>query len=238
MFLEPAPLCGSIGVIVLGAGKSERMHGPNKIFAPLDGHPLIVHSLHKFTMLNNVQDILLVLSKESWNEGISLVERYGWKDKIRLCTGGILRQDSVAAGLEELRSCVWVIIHDGARPMISMEILDNGMKAALETGAAIAAVPTKDTIKVVSRNRVVNRTISRKESWQTQTPQIFRYELIREAHRRSKGSFPDDSAMVEKMKHPVKIFMGAYSNIKITTPGDLTIANTWMGKPLNEVDTS
>ena len=143
---------------------------------------------------------------------------------VSVCKGGERRQDSVLRGLERLGSCDLVVIHDGARPFITPELLDRGIAAALEEGAAIAAVPVKDTIKQSDDCDVVERTLPRDRLWAVQTPQIFDASVIREAHEKVKETVTDDSSMVEAIGHPVKVFQGSYFNIKVTTPEDLTIA--------------
>ena len=228
MTSEPASPGGPIGVVVLGAGEGQRMKGLDKVFASVHGHPLIVHSLRPFTTISNVQQIVLILPEHRLEEGRALMAQYGWEKTVRVSQGGPRRQDSVRAGLEHLTPCTWVTVHDGARPLIDIETLNRGLEAAQETGAAVAAVPVKDTVKVVSKSGLVSETPPRETLWQVQTPQIFRYELIMEAHRRSKGTFTDDGAMVESLGHPVKVFMGSYRNIKVTTPEDLLLVKALM----------
>jgi 2-C-methyl-D-erythritol 4-phosphate cytidylyltransferase len=125
------------------------------------------------------------------------------------------------------------VVHDGARPLIDSDMLDQGLRAAMETGAAVAAVPAKDTIKVVSESGLVEETPARSSLWQVQTPQIFRYDLLLQAHRRCQDTFTDDAAMVESLGNPVKVFMGSYSNIKITTPEDLVLLEAILKKTRN-----
>ena len=231
--MAPGPTSGtppedSVGVVVLGAGESRRMEGVDKIFAPLHGLPLIAHSIKVFNDCPQVMQVVLVLSLSRIEEGHDLVTQYGSHKVVEVCPGGARRQDSVRAGLERLTRCVWVMVHDGARPLIDTKLLARGLDAARETGAALAAVPAKDTIKVVSEGGLVKETPSRDHLWQVQTPQVFRYELLMEAHRRCDGDYTDDGAMVESLGVPVKVFCGSYGNIKITTPEDLLVAETLM----------
>ena len=118
------------------------------------------------------------------------------------------------------------MVHDGARPLIDARLLERGLEAARKTGAAVAAVPAKDTVKVVSESGLVKHTPPRDSLWQVQTPQVFAYSLLTEAHQLSDGYFTDVGAMVEKLGKSVMVFMGSYSNIKITTPEDLLLAKT------------
>ena len=143
---------------------------------------------------------------------------------VDVCVGGKRRQDSVAAGLKQLKKCEWVIIHDGARPLVTKELIEEGLKAAQETGAAIAAVPVTDTIKVAGDDRIVHQTPSRQNLWAVQTPQVFRSGIITEAHQKAKGEATDDASLVEQAGYKVKLYTGSYDNIKITNPRDLLIA--------------
>ncbi len=142
-----------------------------------------------------------------------------------MCAGCQRHQDSVAAGLAEIEQCDWVIIHDGARPFVTPDLIERGLEAAKETGAAIAAVPVTDTIKIAGKDFIIKETPSRKYLWSAQTPQIFRFDIMKEAYRsKPRGEFTDDAALVERVGYKVKIYKGSYDNIKITTPNDLILA--------------
>lgn len=223
-----APPGGPVGVVVLGAGQGRRMCGMDKIFTPLEGIPIIAHSLRTFASLPNVHKIVLVLTEDRLTEGVALADRYGGAKVMRVSKGGARRQDSVRAGLDGLGPCDWVMVHDGARPLVDGPTIVRGLEAARDTGAAVCAVPAKDTIKVVSNDGLVRETPPREHLWQVQTPQVFRYSLIMEAHGKCEGTFTDDAAMVEKLGASVKVFMGSYRNIKVTTPEDLLLAKALM----------
>ena len=216
----------SIGVVVLGAGKSRRMDEVDKIFAPLLGLPLIAHSLEVFNSSPRVVEIILVLSPDKIDKGRTLLEHHRWHKILDICAGGPRRQDSVRAGLERLTPCPWVMVHDGARPLVEPELLQRALEAVQETGAAVAAVPATDTVKMVSNRGLIEQTPPRESLWMVQTPQIFRYDLLLEAHRRCEETYTDDSAMVESLGHPAKVFMGSYRNLKVTTPEDLLLMET------------
>jgi 2-C-methyl-D-erythritol 4-phosphate cytidylyltransferase len=126
--------------------------------------------------------------------------------------------------LEAVSGCEWVMIHDGARPFVTPELIERGLEAASATGAAIAAVPVVDTIKMVEGERIVS-TPDRQILWAAQTPQVFRASLLREAHLQSTADATDDAALVEAMGVEVRVFTGAYGNIKVTTAVDLQLAN-------------
>jgi 2-C-methyl-D-erythritol 4-phosphate cytidylyltransferase len=117
-----------------------------------------------------------------------------------------------------------VLVHDGARPCLDQALLHRGLAAVQETGAAVAGVPVKDTIKEVSPQGLVAATPPRERLWAAQTPQLFRYELLLEAHQRCRDTVTDDAAMVERLGHPVRMFLGAPENLKVTTPEDLPLA--------------
>jgi 2-C-methyl-D-erythritol 4-phosphate cytidylyltransferase len=218
------PPASGVGVIVVAAGQSSRMGGVDKTFAPILGIPLVAHTLAHFEAFPQVTEIALVLAADSLEQGQHLVRSYNYQKVGRLCAGGRRREDSVRCGLEALSPCQWVIVHDGARPCLDQQMLQRGLAAAQETGAAVAGVPVKDTIKVVSPQKTVLDTPARESLWAAQTPQIFRYELLLEAHRRCSQTVTDDAAMVESLGHPVKMFLGSYENLKVTTQEDLTIA--------------
>jgi 2-C-methyl-D-erythritol 4-phosphate cytidylyltransferase len=142
-----------------------------------------------------------------------------------ICPGGRRRQDSVVAGISRLTDCEWVVVHDGARPLVSEELISRGLSAAQATGAAAAAVPVTDTIKIAGDDMLVRETPPRRGLWAVQTPQVFRLDTITNAYRdRGDGEVTDDAAAVEQSGHRVKLYMGAYDNIKITTPSDLALA--------------
>jgi 2-C-methyl-D-erythritol 4-phosphate cytidylyltransferase len=200
------------------------MGGVDKIFAMLLGLPLIAFTLDQLESFPPVTEVALVLSPDSQERGWELVRRRGYHKVQRICPGGARRQDSVRRGLESLSPCQWVIVHDGARPCLDQPILRRGLAAAAESGAAVAGMPAKDTIKVVSPHNFVVSTPDRATLWTAQTPQVFRYDLLCEAHRRCTQPVTDDAAMVESLGHPVKMFLGSYENLKVTTSEDLALA--------------
>jgi 2-C-methyl-D-erythritol 4-phosphate cytidylyltransferase len=167
---------------------------------------------------------VLVVNAKSLKACRKLVAEAGLSKSIDVCVGGKRRQDSVAAGLKLLKDYGWVIIHDGARPLVTKELIEEGLKAAKETGAAVAAVPVTDTIKVADDDRIVRQTPVRQNLWAVQTPQVFRFDIITKAYRQAKGEFTDDASLVEQAGYKVKLYMGSYDNIKITKNNDLLIA--------------
>jgi 2-C-methyl-D-erythritol 4-phosphate cytidylyltransferase len=213
-----------VGVIIAAAGDSLRMQGVDKILALLAGKPVLVWSVEAFEDYPEVDRIILVNSEKHLGPVKCLTMDYKWSKVADVCVGGKRRQDSVAAGLKLLGHCEWVIIHDGARPLVSHDIIERGLKAAQETGAAVAAVPVTDTIKAAGKDQIVIETPPRSQLWAVQTPQIFRFRIIEEAYRQAKGDVTDDSMLVEQIGGRVKLYMGSYDNIKITKPHDLAVA--------------
>ena len=155
---------------------------------------------------------------------LDLARKYHWSKVIAVCPGGTRRQDSVSEGLKQFDKVDWVMIHDGARPCLTQDIIERGLTQATDTGAAIPAMPVADTIKVVSSDSYVKDTPPRDKLWAVQTPQVFRFDIISEAHRKAKDNVTDDASIVENLGHKVKVFRGSYTNIKVTTPEDLIIA--------------
>ena len=208
----------------MAAGRGERMGGVDKIFAPIAGRPLLKWVIEAFERSSVVDDIVIVLHEINLDQGKKLVTE-GKYSKVRdVCLGGRRRQDSVARGLERLQGCDWVMIHDGARPCVTPELIERGLKEAKESGAAIAAVPAKDTVKIVGPDRIIEDTPNRELLWMAQTPQVFRLDLLSGAYQESSSDVTDDAVLVESLGNRVKVYMGSYDNIKVTTPGDLALA--------------
>lgn len=214
----------SVGAVVVAAGQSHRMAGVDKIFATLGDKPLIAHCLTVLNDFPSVTEIVLVLATDRISQGHAIASKFQWRKLSKICKGGLRRQDSVKVGLDALSSTRWVIIHDGARPFIDSGLLSRGMHAVKDVGAATAAIPSNDTIKIVSSNQRVSSTPLRETVWAIQTPQLFESSMIKKAHYIHNDNFTDDSSMVENLGLPVKIFMGSYSNIKVTTQEDLVLA--------------
>ena len=157
-----------------------------------------------------------------------MVRSRGYRKVVQVCSGGERRQDSVRNGLEQLSPCDWVMVHDGARPCLDQAILERGMAAAVTCGAAVAGMPVKDTIKLVSEELLVTGTPDRSRLWAAQTPQVFRYSLLMEAHRDRAQTVTDDTFMVEGLGHQVQMFQGSYENLKVTTAEDLVLAEAFL----------
>ena len=212
-----------IGIIIVAAGAGQRM-GDDKMFLTLAGKPLIAWSLDTCHSYEPITQIVLVLNNSNIDRGKKLAAGNNWTKLTGICTGGTRRQDSVKAGLKHLDSCDWIIVHDGARPFLTIDLLREGIESARKTGAAVAAVPVKDTIKLVDDNNIVKTTLERQQLWIAQTPQVFRSDIITTAYANIDDDVTDDAMLVEKMGYDISLYTGSYSNIKITTPEDMVIA--------------
>jgi 2-C-methyl-D-erythritol 4-phosphate cytidylyltransferase len=219
-----------VGAIIVAAGSSRRMGGIDKVFAPLSGKPVLVRVLDAFESCELVNQIVVVVSEKNLERCRRLITGEGWPKPIEVCAGGRWRQDSVAAGLSRLNNCQWVVIHDGARPLVTKDLIERGLEAAKETGAAIAAIPVTDTIKVAGDDRIVHQTPPRQNLWAVQTPQVFRVDIIARAYEQTKGEVTDDASLVERLGFRVKLYMSAYDNIKITNSDDLALAEVLLKK--------
>ena len=218
-----------VGVAVVAAGESARMRGVDKPFATIAGRPLLAHSLATFDRSPSVSSISIAASASRIETVQEMVREYGLAKVVSVVEGGARRQDSVLNAVRGLGGVDIVLIHDGARPFVNQPTIERAVAAASEWGAATAAVPVKDTIKVVDSDLSVVDTPSRDRLWAAQTPQAFRLDLLLRAHSEACRDFTDDAAMVEAIGHPVKLFMGSYLNIKVTTPEDLLFAEAIAG---------
>jgi 2-C-methyl-D-erythritol 4-phosphate cytidylyltransferase len=200
-----------------------------KQFLELAGTPLVGYALKTMEACPVVQQIVIVVGpgEEDYCRG-AVVDKLGLNKVAAIVPGGKERQDSVYNGLLALSPDTdIVVVHDGARPLFSLDILQSVIAAAQNHGAAACAVPAKDTVKLADEENFVTRTLPRDHTWLVQTPQAFRYELITEAHRKARvDNFiaTDDTALVESLGGQVKLVMGSYDNIKITTVEDLDVA--------------
>jgi len=213
-----------IGTIVAAAGTGRRMGGSDKIFASLAGKPLLAYTVDVFQRCPVIDQVVIVLPKDRLDLGWQLAKTYQWSKVTDICPGGLRRQDSVKEGLQRLADCQWILIHDGARPCLSQELIEKGLKEARQSGAAVPALPVTDTIKVVTTDSFVVETPLRQRLWSVQTPQVFRCDIINEAYREVRGDVTDDAALVENLGYKVKIYPGSDTNIKVTKPEDLYLA--------------
>jgi 2-C-methyl-D-erythritol 4-phosphate cytidylyltransferase len=219
-----------VGAIIAAAGSSRRMGGVDKVFAPLGGKPVLARVLDSFNSCPSIDQIVVVVSEKNLARCRKLIAEEEWSKPIEVCAGGKRRQDSVAAGLGKLKGCEWVVIHDCARPLVTRDLIERGLREARETGAAVAAVPVTDTIKTTDDAKIVLETPARQNLWAVQTPQVFRFDIIVRAYEQTKGEVTDDASLVERLGYRVKLYPGTYDNIKITNPDDLALAEVLLQK--------
>ena len=209
--------------IIVAAGRGERMgHSLPKQFLACAGRPLVAHSLQRFCLYRDIETVVVALP-----EVADLARQLGgasaWPAPVLVVRGGKDRQASVAAGLEAVSGAELVLVHDGVRPLVPVDLISRVCRAAAAVGAAVPVLPCSDTIKSVQEDRV-QETLDRRYLVAAQTPQGFRTEILREAHRRAladgvRGT--DDAALVERLGLPVGIVEGAVENIKVTRLADL-----------------
>ena len=223
--------------IVPAAGAGKRLGlGINKAFAVLRGAPLIVHCLAMLARTQLVSQAIVVLAPAEVEEGSELLGRYQADYfsslPIKVVAGGKERQDSVANALAVVPADAdYIAVHDGARPFAGRAVFERTLAAAKEQGAAIAAVPVKNTIKVVDAKGVVVDTPVRSTLVAVQTPQVFRAALLKDAYAHlaaHPAAVTDDASVVELLGHRVVVAQGRYENIKITTPEDLVLAEHFL----------
>src|SRR5258708_12508459 len=217
----------SSAAVMVAAGSSSRMEGRDKLWLPLAGRITLARTIDVFETSPIINTIVLVLNAERISGATMLCQQEGWHKIARIVAGGTRRQDSVRIGLDallEIAPTDWVMIHDGARPLVTLSILEAGLQAAQEYQAAIAAVPVKDTIKQVQQGWICS-TLDRSQLWAVQTPQVFSLPLIHHAHHTplAQQNVTDDAALLEQLGQRVAIFPGSSTNIKITTQQDLFI---------------
>lgn len=219
--------------VIVAAGKGRRMGTEiSKQFLPLGGKEILAHTVEKFEQASVVRDIILVTGADSLKDVQAMVQEYGWKKVISVVAGGKERQDSVYSGLKQLREDTEIVlIHDGVRPFVTEKIIEDSVTVAKEIGGCVAGVPAKDTIKVCNGENIAVATPDRSTLWQIQTPQTFRKDLILQAYEGAaqEGVIgTDDASLAEHSGYPVKVIMGSYRNIKITTKEDLLIGEAFL----------
>jgi 2-C-methyl-D-erythritol 4-phosphate cytidylyltransferase len=227
----------SVIVLVPAAGAGSRMGAAvNKQYLTLADRPILAHTLNLFDGHPVVDSIHLISpATEIAYCRREVVERYAFVKVRSIIAGGAERQDSVRNGLLECGAAAddIVLIHDGVRPFFPPGLLPRVVATALRVGACVVGVPVKDTIKEVADSLILG-TPDRHRLWQAQTPQAFRFALIRDAHERAvRDGFrgTDDAALVERLGYPVAMLEGSYRNIKITSPEDLILAEAFLKAP-------
>ncbi|HEX3032421.1 MAG TPA: 2-C-methyl-D-erythritol 4-phosphate cytidylyltransferase [Bacillota bacterium] len=228
--------------IIPAAGQGKRMGNQvNKQFLCLAGLPILVHTLTAFEKHSEISGLVVVCREEEVEYcRTEIIEKYGLRKVFAVVAGGQERQQSVLNGLKAVAGQAdYVLIHDGARPFVTADIINRSLAAAITTRAAVAAVPVKDTIKEATAGGLVTGTPDRARLWQVQTPQAFDYQLIRRAYDLAEAEGflgTDDASLVERMGEPVKLVLGSYENIKVTTQEDLWLGEAILARRTNEQD--
>ena len=209
-------------------------HG-KKTYIPLAGGPLIAHTLRRLLATAGIARAYLIVSADDAATCADDVLRpFGLADDVEVVTGGRTRQESVLRGLMACEGRArFVVVHDGARPLVTPAIVDSTLTAARKVGAATAGVPMKDTLKRGDADHLVTESVDREWLWRIQTPQAFRLDWLIDAHLKARAqgiTATDDASLVERMGHPVQIVMGDETNLKVTTPDDLPIAEFLLGR--------
>lgn len=213
------------GAVIVAAGTASRMGGIDKVMAPLKGEPMIVHTVRAFQNCDVIREIVIVTREDLLVPVMDLCHKF---DKVQaVIVGGASRQESVERGLDMMSvGTKLVAVQDGARPLITWQVIDRTVRAANSYGAAAPAVPVKDTIKVVAGG-IVKETPDRSALQAVQTPQVFDLDLLKGALAKARmedAAITDDCSAVELLGMSVKIVEGDERNIKVTTPMDLKIA--------------
>lgn len=229
-------------VIIPAAGLGTRMapptpgKGKSKQFTELNGTPILIHTLRKFAASPSVTEIYIALRPEEMAEFRSRLEKDGLGKRVQLVQGGEHRQQSVASALAAISANAddIVLVHDAVRPFVSEDIIEQVIKAAEKYGAAIAGMPAVDTVKQVDRTAegaVITATIPRERVVMAQTPQGFRYGILRKAFEEASADGflgTDEASLIERAGGEVAVVMGSPRNIKITTPADMQLAEFFL----------
>lgn len=216
-----------VAAVVPAAGRGVRMGaGVPKQFLTLGGVPLLVHALKTFEAALIISEIILVVPQDDCQYcREDIVPSYGLKKVTHVVAGGRRRQDSVLNGIQAVNFATdIVVVHDAVRPFMTLDMISQVIESTRIHGAAIVAIPTRDTVKRVNGEGLIKETLSRKELWLAQTPQAFRRDLLFRAHQQGEADgvdATDDAFLVERLGLPVAIVQGSADNIKVTRPEDL-----------------
>lgn len=226
---EEAPPPAFVSAIIVAAGQSTRMGGDtSKQFILIDGVPVIVRTLKAFEIAESIREVVIAAREEDIPQMYALVQDYEITKVKQIVTGGETRQESVFHAIAQTdEQADFLAIHDGARPLVRPQEIDQVVEAAVEHGAAALGVPVKDTIKRIDGNGKILETPERSALWAVQTPQVFSRTLYLRAVEQAgetAANLTDDCQLIERTGDPVYLVQGAYSNLKITTPEDVYAA--------------
>ena len=224
--------------VILAAGQGKRMHSAvQKQYLLLQGYPVLYYSVKAFEESPVDRIVLVTGAEEQEYCKKEIVERYGFRKVHKIVTGGKERYHSVYEGLKAAEGADYVLIHDGARPFVTREIIERTLEGARTWGACVAGMPAKDTIKIIDESGFAKVTPDRNKVWMVQTPQSFTYPLILDAYRKlveremagEAIGVTDDAMVLETVSgKQSRLVEGSYENIKITTPSDLQIAEVFL----------
>ena len=207
--------------------------GTPKQFLSLEGVPIFIHTLRKFAASNVIDGIFLALRPEDMERARKDIDRERFSKPVRLVAGGAFRQETVGRALAEAPATTeMVVVHDAVRPFVELDLIQRVVEAARQHGAAVLGIPSVDTVKQVEQ-QFIRGTIPRERIVLAQTPQAFRFNLIREAFARAEADGfygSDESSLVERLDHTVTVLMGSDRNIKITKPSDLPLARLYIAQ--------
>ncbi len=207
--------------------------GTPKQFLSLEGVPIFIHTLRKFAASNVIDGIFLALRPEDMERARKDIDRERFSKPVRLVAGGTSRQETVGRALAEAPATTeMVVVHDAVRPFVELDLIQRVVEAARQHGAAVLGIPSVDTVKQVEQ-QIIRGTIPRERIVLAQTPQAFRFNLIREAFARAEADGfygSDESSLVERLDHTVTVLMGSDRNIKITKPSDLPLARLYIAQ--------
>lgn len=228
----------STSAVVVAAGRGERLGtGRPKAFVPVLGRPMLVRTVQAVEACALVQRVVVVVTPEYLEEAGSLLRAAGCRRVAGIVAGGPHRQDSVAAGLAAAQDLEVTVVHDGARPLVRPEVIEAVVRGAGQMGAASAGIPIRETVKSVADGAITG-TLDRSALWIAHTPQAFQTPLLREAHRRAQTDgfrAPDDALLVERLGHPVQMVEDSVTNMKITVPDDLAVAEAYLRRGMREM---
>jgi len=230
-----------IVALIPAAGGGKRMGtSTSKPFLHIGDKPILAQTLSMFEDSERISEVYVIVSKkEKIRCEEDIVKQYNFKKVTKIVIGGIERYNSVKNGLDAIETkCDMVMIHDGLRPFVTPRLIDESILKTQKYNATVVAVPMKETVKIVSSDGGIEETSDREKLWLAQTPQTFKYDIIRKAYENAFENniySTDDSSLVELLGVRVKIIMGSYKNIKITTPEDLVIAEAFLRNRNNTV---
>ncbi len=219
--------------IIPTAGSGSRFNSTlPKSLVTVRGKPLFVYALEVLKKSPLIDSVVLVVPQEHHETFEKIVEQSGFTQEVKIVNGGATRCDSVGCGLEATDADTdIVLIHDGARPLIGLDVVEASIKLCAQKEAVVVAVPVTSTIKKIdTQNMLVQETLAREELWEIQTPQVFKREILRRAYVevKNKNDLTDDASLVERLGMGISVLKGDYRNIKVTTPEDLFVLESFL----------